>query len=660
MNEPLRPARLDWSQGQPASPEFGDIYFSRDGGDAETRHVFLDGNHLPQRFSALAPAQSFTLIETGFGTGLNWLCTQALRAECGHSTGDNKGWLHYVSIEKHPLTLADLIRAQDCWPAFAEFSQALQAQYPVLVPGFHRLVFPQWRSTLTLIFADVHDALPRLAATADAWFLDGFAPSRNPQMWSAELYAQMARLSQPGSSFATFTSAGDVRRGLQAAGFAVSKSAGFGKKREMLRGEFTGSANIKTANKPWLARPALADKKKEQRTALVIGAGISGATTAQALALRGWQVQVLEKATIAGAASGNPAAVVSLKPAPVDEALDHFPQQASLHALRTLAAEAGTEKIWQACGVLELPAENRRKDFGSEQPRDLPNTLWQPLSAAEASTLAGITIHSPAIWQAQSGWLDAAAYCQQLLRHPNITVQENCTAEKLQASTTGWQVLDKDEKTIAEAAVLVIANSQAARHFSQTAHLPLRSVRGQISLMPASNTSQKLKAVVCARAYITPVLASGLHCLGASFVPDEESIELRDSEHADNRTLLQNMLPELEATLAENASWQGRSSLRCQSPDYLPLIGPLANPERMKTDYRGLKDGKQLDYPALTTLPGLYVHLAQGSHGFSQAGLAAEILASEINAEPAPVAQQTLDNLHPARFLIRDIKRGKI
>jgi tRNA 5-methylaminomethyl-2-thiouridine biosynthesis bifunctional protein len=652
MTDTLRPARLDWSQGQPASREFGDIYFSSAGGAAETRHVFLDANQLPQRFSALTPAQAITIIETGFGTGLNWLCTQALRAEHGH-----RGWLHYVSIEKHPLELADLKRAQGCWPAFAEFSQALQAQYPALVPGFHRLVFPQWQSTLTLVFADVQDALPRLAAKADAWFLDGFAPRRNPAMWTLELYAQMARLSHKTSSFATFTAAGDVRRGLTAAGFIVRKMPGFGKKREMLCGEFSAAVATKNESKPWLARPE--NLQVEQR-AIVIGAGISGASTAHALAMRGWQIDVLEASTIAGAASGNPAAVVSLSTAPPGEVLDHFSQQANLYALRQLATEATRKKLWHACGVLELPAENRRKDFAGSSTTELPESLWRIVDADEASNLSGTEIKDRAIWQPQSGWLDAAGWCHDLLAYAGISVQQNCKVHELGHTEGSWQALDDNGELIAEAPVLIIANSHAAKYFPQTAHLPLRSVRGQISLIPASSTSQTLKAVVCARGYITPMLASGRHCLGASFVPDDEALDVRASEHQENLAQLQNMLPALTANLVINNEWQGRSSLRCQSPDYLPLVGPVASTKKMAADYSGLKDGKRLDYPSLQPLPGLYVHLAHGSHGFSQAGLAAEVLASEICAEPAPVSQKILDTLHPSRFFIRDLRRGKI
>lgn len=655
MNEALRPAQLDWSQGQPQASDFGDIYFSREDGAAETCHVFLDGNRLGERFSTLAPAQAFTIIETGFGTGLNWLSTQALRAEHGHC-----GWLHYLSIEKHPLSLGDLIRAHACWPALAEFASALQKSYPALAPGFHRLVFPQWRSTLTLVFADVAAALPRISAQSDAWFLDGFAPSRNPQMWTTELYAGMARLSSSSSSFATFTAAGDVRRGLAAAGFAVEKIPGFGKKREMLRGVFQPEAKTKEkvrTEKPWAARPPQRFPEAE-REALIIGAGIAGAATARALALRGWRVNVLEKNTVASAASGNPAAVISLSTAPPGEALDHFPQHAGLHALREFETTEAPD-TWHSCGVLELTADNRRKTAASENTSSLPVSHWQLLDAESASKLAGIRLAQNSVWQARSGWLDAAAWCRQLLDHPDISLREGCAADSLEFTDSHWRVLDNNRQELARAKIVIIANSQSARAFSQCAGLPLRPVRGQISLPPKTVASAALKTVICARGYITPALPDGNHCLGASFVPDDESTELRHSEHEENRVLLQAISTELTAELPATATWQGRSSLRCQSPDYLPLVGPLADPAQMQKDYAGLRDGKLLDYPELSPLPGLYINVAHGSHGFSQAALAAEILASELNAEPAPVAQKVRDALHPMRFLIRDIRRGK-
>ena len=192
------------------SQQYGDVYFSRASGLDETRHVFLEQNHLPQRWRDLQQ-DSFTIVETGFGTGLNFLCAWQLWLVCAPPAAR----LHFVRIEKYPLTLDDLTRALSLWPPLAAERAALLAQYGMLAPGWHRLSFAQGRVTLTLIIGDVQTSLPLLRAKADAWFLDGFAPSKNPEMWQPDLYIQMARLSHPSTTFATFTSAGLVKRGLQ-------------------------------------------------------------------------------------------------------------------------------------------------------------------------------------------------------------------------------------------------------------------------------------------------------------------------------------------------------------------------------------------------------------------------------------------------------------
>ncbi|MDI1303106.1 MAG: bifunctional tRNA (5-methylaminomethyl-2-thiouridine)(34)-methyltransferase MnmD/FAD-dependent 5-carboxymethylaminomethyl-2-thiouridine(34) oxidoreductase MnmC [bacterium] len=653
MTDSLRPARLDWSQGMPFATDYSDIYFSCAGGDAETIHVFIEQNNLPLRFQALASDAGFTIIETGFGTGLNWLA--ALDAWQKNS---RHGWLHFVSVEKHPLTPADLQKAQGCWPQYAAFADALQKNYPPLVPGFHRLVFPQWRSTLTLFWGDVADFMPRLCATADAWFLDGFSPEHNADMWTGALYQGMAAHSHAGTTLATFTAAGHVRRGLIAAGFVMEKSPGHGKKREILRGCMDAeNLPAPVCRQPWLGRPAPPAEHTRSRQAVIIGAGIAGASTAAALARRGWKITVLEKNHIASAASGNPAAVVYLTPAASGEQLDHFPQQASVHALEALHHELGQNPIWQACGVLELAVAARRKSAG--QSRDtIPMTLLSKVDAHAASVHTGLALKEGGQWQPGAGMLDASAYCRHLLNHPGISVHENREACALELTNRQWEIRDGQSGLLAQAPVVIIAASHEARIFSQSGHFPLRIVRGQIATAAPSPLSKKLRTIICHRGYITPALGNGTHCLGASFVPDDAAMEIRASEHQEILQQLEEALPELAASLPRE-NWQGRTSLRCQSPDYLPLVGPVADAQTMQVDYAGIQHGRQKSHPLLTTLPGLYANLAHGSRGFSQALLAAEILASELNSEPAPVSRKVLDALHPMRFLSRQLKRMK-
>lgn len=252
------------ANGQPVSREFGDVYFSRVDGLAETRHVFLQHNQLAERFGALTAKQHFIIGETGFGTGLNFLaCWQLWQA-----SASPEAHLHYISVEKYPLQRADLSQALALWPELAPFGQALLAAYPPLpAGGFVRLNFG--RVCLTLIVDEATSGLAQLylQATAgsqvaaqldrqqlhwggrpwavDAWFLDGFAPAKNPQMWTAELFLTLARLSKPGTTFATFTAAARVKQGLAAAGFHWQKVAGFGRKRHMVKGELQiGRAHV--------------------------------------------------------------------------------------------------------------------------------------------------------------------------------------------------------------------------------------------------------------------------------------------------------------------------------------------------------------------------------------------------------------------------------
>lgn len=656
MSTSLRSAVIDWSQGMPFAPAFGDVYFSRAGGDAETRYVFLQQNRLPERLAVLPDGDAFTIVETGFGTGLNWLATLALWRQSG-----SKGWLHFASVEKFPLTLADLARAQSFWPDHADAASRLQADYPPLLPGFHRLCFPEWRATLTLFFGDVADFLPRLQAKADAWFLDGFAPDRNPDMWSEKLFRGMAALSRPGTTFATFTAAGRVRRGLAAAGFEVEKIPGFGQKREMLRGAFAGTGNTASAAnfssaKPWLQRPTFSPATKK---ACVIGAGIAGAQTAHRLALRGWEVTVLERGQPAGAASGNPAAVIYPRLAPQSQAPDHFPQQAWLFAQRQLSQLSNENSPWHPCGLLQLASGNQREAAKKIAQQDWPADLVSLLTPAQATQKAGIEIGTEALCFPQAGWLETEKFCHRLLAHPAITLRSETDVARLDQTRAGWNLYDRKGELLLESPVVIVANACDAVRFAQLEKLPLQPVAGQVSLPEATPASSALACVICHDGYLTPRLPGGRHCLGATFHPGQTDCRATVADHEENLRLLQQALPGFSEALPDIADWQGRAALRCQSPDYLPLLGPVADYAAFRQSYAGMKDGKVQPYPDLLALPGLYVNLAHGSKGFGQAALAAEILAAELNGEPAPVSRITLDALHPMRFWMRQLKREK-
>ncbi|WP_312836996.1 tRNA (5-methylaminomethyl-2-thiouridine)(34)-methyltransferase MnmD, partial [Pantoea sp.] len=262
---PVEHAKLSWNeQGTPVSRAFDDVYFSNDNGLEETRYVFLGGNAIPEKF-ARHERDLFITAETGFGTGLNfltlWQAFDRFRSERPQATLQR---LHFISCEKYPLTQADLIAAHARWPELALWASKLQQQWPAALPGCQRLLFDQGRVTLDLWFGDINQLLGgfdhSLQRQVDAWFLDGFAPAKNPDMWTPELFSAMARMARPGASFATFTAAGFVRRGLQQAGFAVVRRKGFAHKREMLCGTLDAAPALPVAQ-PWYARPAAAGRE---------------------------------------------------------------------------------------------------------------------------------------------------------------------------------------------------------------------------------------------------------------------------------------------------------------------------------------------------------------------------------------------------------------
>jgi tRNA 5-methylaminomethyl-2-thiouridine biosynthesis bifunctional protein len=229
----LVPARVAFdAAGVPYSPEYGDVYHSADGGPEQARHVFLGGNGLPGRWRGRG---AFTIVETGFGLGVNFLVTCAALLADAHAPEH----LHYVSAEKHPFEKDDLAAALARYTELAPLAGELAAAWPAAVAGVHRLKLARGRVELTLLFGDAAEMLPRVDARADAFYLDGFAPARNPELWSAGILRELARLAAPGATLATWTVARAVRERLAAAGFAVEKRPGFGRKREMLAGGIT-------------------------------------------------------------------------------------------------------------------------------------------------------------------------------------------------------------------------------------------------------------------------------------------------------------------------------------------------------------------------------------------------------------------------------------
>ncbi|GGY06938.1 bifunctional tRNA (5-methylaminomethyl-2-thiouridine)(34)-methyltransferase MnmD/FAD-dependent 5-carboxymethylaminomethyl-2-thiouridine(34) oxidoreductase MnmC [Paludibacterium paludis] len=652
-------AELDWRDGQPFSTTFGDVYFSRTSGLDETRHVFLDNNRLAERFAALAPDGVFTIAETGFGTGLNVLCAW----QCFEEHAPPGARLDIVSMEKHPLSREDLARALALWPELSDFSGKLLAQYGVPGPGWHRLVLAEGRVTLTLVIGDALDTIQEIDTRVDAWFLDGFAPSKNPGMWHPELFSAMARLGRDGATFATFTCAGAVRRGLAEAGFHVEKVPGHGQKREMCRGVLIKQPEPEW-EAPWYARPPL----PAGRSAIVVGGGLAGAASARSLAARGWQVTLVERhPALAAEGSGNPQGVLYAKLSAHFTPLTRLILSGYGFSLRTLSALLGPDTgAWRSSGVLQLGFdEEERKRQAQLAAAGLPEDFVRAVTEKEASALAGIPLSSPGLFFPEGGWAHPPALVAAMTDHPNITVRAGQPVIELDRNPVdGEWIAVGPEGPLAIGSVVVLASAADTADFDSTCHLPLKRIRGQITQARATAGSRRLNTVLCAEGYISPE-RGGSHCLGATFTFNDDGTDVRDSEHDANLAMLAGMAPALHAALGEARSGPqvegGRAAFRCTSPDYLPMIGPVVRQEDFVAAWPELaRDATSRPATPAPWCPGLYVNTAHGSRGLVTAPLSGEILASYLCGETAPLPSSLMRAVHPNRFLLRDLSRGKL
>jgi tRNA 5-methylaminomethyl-2-thiouridine biosynthesis bifunctional protein len=651
---PNQQARLEWDeQGQPLSSQFADVYFSNENALAETRYVFLANNQLPERFAALTADQQLVIGETGFGTGLNFLCAWQLFEQ--HAVASAR--LHFVSVEKFPLNKADLQRALALWPELEAYAEQLLAQYVALHPGFQRLVFANGRIILTLLIGDALELFGQLDGQIDAWFLDGFAPAKNPDMWTPELFAELARLSHAHTTLGTFTSTGYVRRRLNDAGFKMKRVPGLGKKWEVLKGAFIGTQV--TAEKPWFTRPP---QPVGERSALVIGAGLAGCATAASLAARGWQVTLLERhSAIAQEASGNPQGVLYLKLSAHHTSLSRLIVSGYGHSRRLLEQlQKGTD--WDNCGVLQLAFDAKEAQRQTQLAAAFPADLLMNLDRSAAEAKAGIPLPAGGLFYPEAGWVHPPALCALLSQQPNIQLQLHQEALELRRDGDSWQAWN-GEQLLASASVVVLASAAEIKGFSQSAGLPLKRIRGQISRLPATAASRALSTVVCAEGYVAPVRQDE-HTLGASFDFNSNDLTLNSADHASNMQLLEEISPELSRALnaatLDPEQLQGRAAFRCTSPDYLPIVGPLADATAFAEAYAVLsKDARQVPDTPCPWLDGLYINSGHGSRGLITAPLSGELIAAWLNNEPLPVPAVVAQACHPNRFALRTLIRNK-
>lgn len=633
---PLQPATIAFDErGIPFSPRHGDVYHSASGGLAQARHVFLAGNDLPH---AWQQRERFVILETGFGLGLNFLAAWQAWREDDHRCAQ----LHVVSVEKHPFSRDDLDALhRHCLrdaPELLALAQQLQAQWPLLLPGVHRLSLDGGRVVLTLLFGDAAQQLRKLSLQADALFLDGFAPAKNPELWDAHFLKGVTRLCRPGATLATWTVAAAVRNALAAQRWHLDKAPGFGTKRDMLRGRLHGNVV----------------PKEQPRRAIVIGAGLAGASIAERLAARGWSVTVLEReADIACGASGNPVGLLHPMLARDDNLAARLSRAGYLHALRLLEQldrEASGVR-WQRCGILQLARDAMQEAAQRETIAALqfPAAYAAFVARAQAANMARHAVAAGGWWYPDGAIVAPPSLCRALLqRHGDaIDVRTAVAVETLERDEAGWRVVDQHGRVHA-APVVVLANADDAPRLLPQHNLPLTRMRGQISVLPRGMLPF-LRHVVCGNGYVTPDTL-GVHALGATFDMNDEDLSVRTDSHRFNLERLAELLPGIDTSRFDAMTLEGRAGFRSIALDRMPIVGALPDASQP------LKNGARFrDVPRLR---GLHAVLALGSRGLCWAPLAAELLAAQIEGEPLPLERDLIEAIDPARFAIRAQRRA--
>jgi len=591
------------ADGTPYSREFEDVYHSAHGGLAQARHVFLGGNALPARWQG---RERFVILETGFGLGLNFLATwQAWREDPRRCSR-----LHFVSIERAPFDRESLGAALARFEELALPAKELLALWPPPVAGVHRLAFDNGAVTLTLVLGEAEPILPQLALQADALYLDGFAPARNPGLWSPAIVRELARLAAPGATLATWTVAGGVRTALADAGFRVEKRAGFATKREMLAGAREGTS---------------ADAARDRR-AVIVGAGLAGTLVAERLASRGWEVEMLDREAVRSApAVGLVRPVVNLRDALNAQAS----RSAFLHALRHFQglARDGHPLRWQRMGVLQLAAgpDEAARFEAIVAAQQWPASLLAYVDASRAREIAGREVRGPGWWFPEGAWVAPASLGAASLARSASRVRSHTgrAVERIAFEDGRWRAFDAENRVLADAPVLVLANAADAVRLAPSARLALSRVRGQLTYLPPA-PGRRIDAIVSGTGYAAPLPDGGL-AIGATYQHDDFDLAVRAADHRDNLARAESMMPGLTAEVHPR-TLEGWTGFRATVPDRLPIFGEGAS-------------------------PGLFFATGLGSRGLLWAPLGAELIASTLEGDPLPLLRDHAAAISPRRFL---------
>jgi tRNA 5-methylaminomethyl-2-thiouridine biosynthesis bifunctional protein len=590
------PAKLERDAGgTPFSSAFADVYHSSHGGLEQARHVFLAGNDLHERWR---DRDCFTILETGFGLGLSFLAAW----DAWRQDPRRPRRLHFLSVEAHPFARDDLAAALAPFAELEALARALANVWPPPLAGFHRLHFDAGNVILTLLFGEAHRVLPQLVGRADAFFLDGFSPANNPDMWSPEVVRELARLAAPGATLATWTVAGGVRAALADAGFEIEKRPGFASKRGATgrRGDGCGPAR---AARRVIGAGSQARSPPNAPRALEVD--LVDTRGERALRRSAWcSIANLRDAINAQASRGAFLTRCSTTPA----------LQRRLPSPLTAAACCSSPRTARAALLAAIALS-----------QGYPAEFLEFVERARAGEIAARPVRGPGWWFPGGALVSPESLAVASLARAGRALRRvsGRRVERLEREGGAWRALDGDARVLAEAPVMVLANAVDAKRLLPEARLALSSVRGQVSYLPPAK-ERALGVVVSGSGYVAP-LPGGGHCVGASYHHDDADGAVRVEDHRENLRRAESMLPGFTAGL-EPAGLAGWTGFRATVPDRLPIFGP-------------------------TGIAGLCAATGLGSRGLLWAPLGAELLACQLEGETLPLPRDLAGAISPKRFL---------
>ncbi len=657
-------ADINWSEHKvPYSSRFDDVYFNTDNGIDESFYTFIEGNNLHQRWQNHTE-RIFSIAETGFGTGLNFLVTCAeFSQHLQQQSNPILKHLFFTSFEKYPLTKNDIILAVNQWPSLLPFLNILIEQYPLNLVGCHRIHLDAFNITLDLWFGDAYHSLKNLHVYKDGlfdtWYLDGFSPNKNPDMWQQSLFNLMVSSAKKGATIATFTAASLVRKGLQNAGITIKKRKGFGKKREMLTGIIAHKINATSWKQN--VRNSAPNKKKD---IAIIGGGISTACLTLALVKRGFCVSIYCKdEKLALGASGNKQATLYPLLDGTGSSLSQFFANAFLYSHHLIDMTNKTHPFdHDLFGLLQLyydAASSKKLD--KIRQAHFPKELVHKICAFDANSIAGLDVDLAALFYPLAGWIDPSqmvnAMFEKAKQIGEVTIKLNTKIDSFKAIDDNWQLHSQNERF--ESPIVILATAMQTLDFNECEAIPFSAARGQVTYVKSTPNSQlnQLKVPLCHEGYLTPQ-RHNIHCMGATFERHNLNSTFKMTDQKLNKEKLNKCIANKNWVDAINCAHEFASvGIRCTTRDHFPYMGELADYQKTKIQYQHAdKHFPQQDAPFHKNM---YILAGLGSRGLCSAPLLAETLASQIAHEPLPLSASILRSLQVNRQWINYLLKNK-